>query len=377
MPPGISPNFKHKTSEDIMSKIYNFSAGPAVLNEGVLKAAADAAVEFKNTGMGLMEMSHRSKQVVEMFAESEALVRELLDVPENFKVLFLQGGASQQFLAAPLNFAKEGATVDYADTGSWSAKAIKEAKALANVNVVCSSKADTYSNIPKDLSQSEDATYLHITSNNTIYGTQWKEFPTPKNPNGYLVADMSSDIFSRPLDWSKFGLVYAGAQKNIGPSGVTLVVVREDLFETSERAIPTILNYKTHADAESMFHTPPVFSVYVANQTFNWLKSLGGVKAIQATNERKAGKLYAAIDNSKLFKNPVALEDRSPMNVTFIMENADLEPEFLAFAKGRGLETLKGHRSVGGFRASIYNAMPEAGVDSLIEAIQDFDSSKA
>jgi phosphoserine aminotransferase len=187
-----------------MSKIYNFSAGPAVLNEGVLKAAADAAVEFQNTGMGLMEMSHRSKQVVEMFAESEALVRELLDVPENFKVLFLQGGASQQFLAAPLNFAKEGATVDYADTGSWSAKAIKEAKALANVNVVCSSKADTYSNIPKDLSQSEDATYLHITSNNTIYGTQWKEFPTPKNPNGYLVADMSSDIFSRPLDWSKF-----------------------------------------------------------------------------------------------------------------------------------------------------------------------------
>ena len=358
-----------------MSKIYNFSAGPAVLNEGVLKASSEAAVDFQSTGMSLMEMSHRSKPVVTLFTEAEANLRELLNVPENYKILFLQGGASLQFLMGPLNLAKEGDTLDYADTGAWSAKAIKEGKnAGCNVNVVSSSKEVTYSNIPKDLNQSEDATYLHVTSNNTIYGTQYKTFPTPKNPNGYLVADMSSDILSRPIDVSKFGLIYAGAQKNIGPSGVTIAIVREDLLGKTERSIPTYLDYNTHIKAESMFNTPPVFSVLVANETFKWLKSIGGVAGVQEINERKAKKLYDAIDNSKLFKSPVAVEDRSPMNVTFIMENADLEPDFLAFAKERGLETLKGHRSVGGFRASIYNAMPEAGVEALVSAIEEFEA---
>lgn len=360
-----------------MSKVYNFSAGPAVLNEQVLENAAAAAKEFAGTGMSLMEMSHRSKPVVAMFDEAEANVRELLEVPADFKILFLQGGASLQFHMAPLNLLKPGAKVDYADTGSWSAKAIKEAKLLADVNVVSSSKATTYDNIPKELNQSEDATYLHITSNNTIYGTQYKEWPTTLNPEGYLVADMSSDIFSRPIDWSKFGLVYAGAQKNIGPSGVTLVIVKESLLGQTGRDIATLLNYQTHIDAESMFHTPPVFGVNVANETFKWLKSIGGVKAIQEVNERKAGKLYAEIDRNSLFSCPVAEEDRSPMNVVFVMTDSELDAEFLAFAKERNLETLKGHRSVGGFRASIYNAMPEAGVEALVEAMKAFEATKA
>lgn len=360
-----------------MSKVYNFSAGPAVLNEQVLENAAAAAKEFAGTGMSLMEMSHRSKPVVAMFEQAEANVRELLEVPADFKILFLQGGASLQFHMAPLNLLKEGDKVDYADTGSWSAKAIKEAKALANVNVVCSSKESTYNHIPKEMNQSEDAVYLHFTSNNTIYGTQYKEWPTPKNPDAYLVSDMSSDIFSRPIDWSKFGLVYAGAQKNIGPSGVTLVIVKESLLGKTGRAIATLLDYETHIKAESMFHTPPVFGVNVANETFEWLKSIGGVEAVQETNERKAKSLYEEIDRNSLFSCPTAEEDRSTMNVVFVMEDSELDAEFLAFAKEHKLETLKGHRSVGGFRASIYNAMPEAGVNKLIEVMQKFETMKA
>ncbi len=360
-----------------MSKVYNFSAGPAVLNEQVLKNAAAAAIEFAGSGMSLMEMSHRSKPVVAMFDEAEANVRELLEVPAEFKILFLQGGASLQFHTAPLNLLKDGDKVDYADTGSWSAKAIKEAKALANVNVCCSSKESTYNHIPETSNQSEDAVYLHFTSNNTIYGTQFKDWPTPVNKDAYLVSDMSSDIFSRPIDWSKFGLVYAGAQKNIGPSGLTVVIVRESLLGQTGRAIPTILNYDTHIQAESMFHTPPVFGVHVANETFKWLKSIGGVKAIQVVNERKASNLYAEIDRNSLFSCPTVNKDRSSMNVVFVLSDAELDAEFLAFAKERNLETLKGHRSIGGFRASIYNAMPEAGVDALIAAMQEFEKAKA
>lgn len=356
-----------------MNKVYNFSAGPSVLPEPALKAAAEAAIDFGNTGMSLMTMSHRSKPVVDMFNETESLVRELLKVPESHKILFLQGGASQQFFMAPMNLAGEGSVVDYADTGAWSAKAIKEAKNFAEVNVVCSSKESTYNHIPKEFNQNEKAVYLHVTSNNTIYGTQIKDFPTPVNPEGYLIADMSSDIFSRPIDWSQFGIVYAGAQKNMGPSGVALVIVREDILGKVDRVIPTLADYRTHIKAESMFNTPPVFSVYVINETLKWLKGLGGVEAMQVINERKAGKLYDAIDASSLFSNPVAKEDRSPMNVTFVVEDKDLEPKFLDFCKERGLLTLKGHRSVGGFRASIYNAMPEEGVDALIEAMSAFE----
>jgi phosphoserine aminotransferase len=360
-----------------MTKVFNFSAGPSVLPEAALKAASAAALDFKGTGMSLMTMSHRSKPVVDMFSETESLVRELLSVPEDFKVLFLQGGASQQFLMLAMNLIKDRQKVDYTDTGAWAAKAIKEAKRYGDVNVACSSKEDVYNNIPKNLNLSDDAAFLHVTSNNTIYGTQWKEFPTPKNADAYLVADMSSDIFSRPLDWSKFGLVYAGAQKNMGPAGATLVIVKESLLGKAERDIPTILDYQTHIKSESMFNTPPVFSVYLIDETLKWLKGLGGVSAIQEINERKAGKLYAEIDSNPVFAGTCAVEDRSLMNVCFVCKDSSLEPEFLAFCKDRGLETLKGHRSVGGFRASIYNAMPEEGVEALIEAMQEFKNLKS
>lgn len=356
-----------------MKKVFNFSAGPGVLPAPVLKAASQAAIEFAGTGMSLMEMSHRSKPVVSMFDETESLIRELLDVPNNYKVLFLQGGASLQFCMIPMNLLAENESADYTDTGAWANKALKEAKQFGKVNVISSSKESTYNHIPKDFVQTADAKYLHVTSNNTIYGTQWKSFPTPANPNGFLVADMSSDIFSRPLDISKFGLIYAGAQKNMGPSGVTVVIIREDLVGKIDRKIPTMLDYKTHIDGESMFNTPPVFSVYVVNQTLKWLKELGGVKAIEEINERKAGKLYAEIERNSLFRCPVVEEDRSLMNVVFVMNNPEQESAFATFAKERGLEQLAGHRSVGGFRASIYNAMPEEGVDALIEAMQEFE----
>lgn len=353
-------------------KIFNFSAGPSVLPEPALQAAAIAAIDYKGIGMSLMTISHRSKPVVEMFSETEFLIRELLNVPDNFKVLFLQGGASQQFCMIPMNLLEDGQTADYADTGAWSAKAIKEAKLFGNVNIVCSSKEDVYTHIPKELKQSDDATYLHVTSNNTIYGTQFKEFPKTKNPNGYLVADMSSDIFSRTFDFSQFGLVYAGAQKNMGPAGVTLVIIREDILGKVSRQIPTILDFQTHIKGESMFNTPPVFSVYMINETLKWLKTTGGVEGIQTINERKAKKLYSEIDRNPLFESPVAVEDRSLMNVVFILKDGSRDAEFLAFCKERSLESLKGHRSIGGFRASIYNAMPEEAIDKLVKAMQDF-----
>ncbi|HSQ42493.1 MAG TPA: 3-phosphoserine/phosphohydroxythreonine transaminase [Fibrobacteraceae bacterium] len=360
--------------------VYNFSPGPSVLPEAALKAAAAAAIEFRGSGLSLLTMSHRSKPVVEMFAETEALLRELLSIPSNFKVMFLQGGASLQFCMVPMNLLPQDAIADYTDTGEWGAKATKEAKNFGKVNIAGSSKEATYTFIPKDLKQSADAVYLHVTSNNTIFGTQWKTFPTPVNPKAYLIADMSSDFLSRPIDWSKFGLVYAGAQKNAGPAGVCLVIVREDLLGKTGRVIPTMLDYTTHIKKDSMFNTPPVFSVYVMNETFKWLKAMGGVKAIQAINERKAAKLYAEIDRNPMFKGTAAVEDRSTMNVPFVFDPAKVpaeakeakEKEFLAFAKSRGLETLGGHRIVGGFRASIYNAMPEAGIDALISAMQDY-----
>jgi phosphoserine aminotransferase len=366
-----------------MAQIYNFSAGPGVLPEAALKAAAQAAIDYKNSGLSILTMSHRSKPVVAMFEETVALVRELLQVPEEFKILFLQGGASMQFLQVPINLLPQDRVADYTDTGEWAAKATKEAKSWGKVNVACSSKESTYTFIPKQLNQTADAVYLHFTSNNTIFGTQWKQFPTPVNPQGFLVADMSSDIFSRPIDWTRFGLVYAGAQKNAGPAGVTLVIVRESLLGKAGRPVPTMLDYATHVKAESMFNTPPVFSVLVMNETLKWLKGLGGVAAMQKVNERKAGKLYAAIDASPVFKGTAAVEDRSPMNVPFVLDLARIpaekkeekEKEFLALCKSRGLEQLAGHRVVGGFRASIYNAMPEAGVDALIAAMQEFEKS--
>jgi len=355
-----------------MTKVYNFSAGPAVLDQSVLVATAQAAKEYNNHGISLMEMSHRSKPVMDMVAETESLARDLLNIPDGYHVLFLQGGASLQFAMIPMNLLGEGQTADYTDTGAWSAKAIKEAKLFGNVNVACSSKESVYNHIPKDLSQSDNAIYLHVTSNNTIYGTQWKVFPNQNNSDGYLVADMSSDIFSRPIDVSQFGIIYAGAQKNMGPAGVTLVIIRDDILGKLNRPIPTMMNYKTHIDKGSMFNTPPVMSIYGVNRTLHLLKDNGGVEAMEEKNIRKAETLYAEIERNPLFTSPIPEEDRSLMNVPFVFADGGDEADFLSFCDGRGLKTLKGHRSVGGFRASIYNAMPEAGVDALIRAMQGY-----
>jgi phosphoserine aminotransferase len=356
-----------------MKRIYNFSAGPAMLNPYVIEATSKATIEYNDSGMSLMEMSHRSQPVVDMVAETDLLVRELLKIPENYHVLFLQGGASLQFSMIPMNLLNDDQTADYTDTGAWAQKAINEAQVFGNVNVASSSKDSVYNHIPKVLNQSSDAVYLHLTSNNTIYGTQWSSFPELMNPDSFLVADMSSDIFSREINIVDFGLIYAGAQKNIGPAGVTLVIVRDDILGNINRKIPIMLQYQTHIAKHSMFNTPPVMAIYAVNRSLYWLKNNGGVNEIEHKNHLKAQKLYDEIERNTLFKSPVNHEDRSIMNIPFIYSKKLNEDDFLSFCDKRGLTTLKGHRSVGGFRASIYNAMPESGVDALIKAMQDFE----
>ena len=355
-----------------MTKIYNFSAGPAMLHSSVLEAVSKASKDYEGHGLSLLEMSHRSKPVIDMISETEFLARELLNVPDNYHILFLQGGASLQFAMVPLNLLDMNMTADYTDTGAWSAKAIKEAQLYGNVNIACSSKDTVYNHIPKKLNQSDDAVYLHITSNNTIYGTQWHEFPKPIN-DGYLIADMSSDILSRSIDISRFGLIYAGAQKNIGPAGVTMVILRDEILDKVNRKIPTMMKYRTHIDKGSMFNTPPVISIFAVNRTLVWLKSIGGIDFIEKKNKLKAQKLYDEIDNNELFSSPVNVENRSMMNIPFVFTQQGDELSFLSFCKKRGLLTLKGHRSVGGFRASIYNAMPEEGVETLIQAMKEYE----
>ena len=355
-----------------MTKIYNFSAGPAMLHSSVLEAVSKASKDYEGHGLSLLEMSHRSKPVMDMISETEFLAKELLNVPDNYHILFLQGGASLQFAMVPLNLLDMNMTADYTDTGAWSAKAIKEAQLYGNVNIACSSKDTVYNHIPKKLNQSDDAVYLHITSNNTIYGTQWHEFPKPIN-DGYLVADMSSDILSRSIDISRFGLIYAGAQKNIGPAGVTMVILRDEILDKVNRKIPTMMKYRTHIDKGSMFNTPPVISIFAVNRTLVWLKSIGGIDFIEKKNKLKAQKLYDEIDNNELFSSPVNVENRSMMNIPFVFTQQGDELSFLSFCKKRGLLTLKGHRSVGGFRASIYNAMPEEGVETLIQAMKEYE----
>ena len=355
-----------------MTKIYNFSAGPAMLHSSVLEAISKASKDYEGHGLSLLEMSHRSKPVMDMISETEFLARELLNVPDNYHILFLQGGASLQFAMVPLNLLDMNMTADYTDTGAWSAKAIKEAQLYGNVNITCSSKGTVYNHIPKKLNQSDDAVYLHITSNNTIYGTQWHEFPKPIN-DGYLIADMSSDILSRSIDISRFGLIYAGAQKNIGPAGVTMVILRDEILDKVNRKIPTMMKYRTHIDKGSMFNTPPVISIFAVNRTLVWLKSIGGIDFIEKKNKLKAQKLYDEIDNNELFSSPVNVENRSMMNIPFVFTQQGDELSFLSFCKKRGLLTLKGHRSVGGFRASIYNAMPEEGVETLIQAMKEYE----
>lgn len=356
-----------------MDKVYNFSSGPAVLPQQVFDASAEAVKNFQNSGLSILEMSHRSKEIVAVAEEAVKLVKELLQVPEGYQVLFLQGGASLQFLMAPYNLLPEGGEASYTETGVWAKKAIKEAKLLGKVNVVASSAAENFNHIPKTFQLDKNQAYLHLTSNNTIYGTQYHQFPQVDIP---LICDMSSDIFSRPLDISKFDCIYAGAQKNLSCAGTTLVIVKESALGKTGRKIPSMLDYQIHIKEESMFNTPPVFSIYVALETLKWIKQMGGLTVMEKKNQAKAAKLYQAIDQSKIFKGTAAKEDRSLMNVTFVLENSNWEAEFLDLAKKRKLSGIKGHRSVGGFRASIYNAMPEEGIDALISAMQEFEKAK-
>ncbi len=355
-------------------KKHNFYAGPSILPEFTMKKTAEAVMNFAGTGLSVMEVSHRSKEFVAVMDQAQALVKELLRVPDGYSVLFLQGGASTQFLMAPYNLLNKKAA--YLNTGSWASKAIKEAKLLGEVVEVASSKDANFNYIPKKYSVPADAEYLHITTNNTIFGTEILSDPDVAVP---LVGDMSSDIFSRPLDVSKYSLIYAGAQKNLGPSGATLVIVKDDALGKVERVIPTILNYKIHIENGSMFNTPSTLAVFGCLQTLIWLKENGGVEAMEKVNIEKAAILYNELDRNKLFMPTVPNpEDRSRMNVTFVMapEYVELEKEFNDFASAKGMVGLKGHRSVGGFRASIYNAMPIDSVKALVGSMQEFAKTK-
>ncbi|MGB5599783.1 MAG: 3-phosphoserine/phosphohydroxythreonine transaminase [Thiothrix litoralis] len=356
-----------------MKRVFNFSAGPAMLPQSVLEQAQAEMLDWNGSGMSVMEMSHRGKEYMSIAAEAEADLREIMGIPVNYKVLFLQGGASSQFAMIPQNLLRGKGTADYVDTGDWSAKAIKEAKRYGNVNVVASTKAGNYTSVPAFDSWTCDANaaYLHYTPNETIRGVEFAW--VPETGDVPLVADMSSTILSRPLDVSKFGLIYAGAQKNIGPAGLTIVIVRDDLIGETLPGTPTMFDYKIHADNESMYNTPATYGWYLAGLVFKWIKQQGGLAGMATLNERKAQKLYAAIETSGGFYNsPVAADCRSWMNVPFTLANAELDKSFLSEAAQHGLTTLKGHRSVGGMRASIYNAMPEAGVDTLVSFMQDF-----
>lgn len=356
-----------------MSRIFNFSAGPAALPEAVLAQARDEMLDWQGSGMSIMEMSHRGKEFMSVAAAAEADLRELMAIPDNYKVLFLQGGASAQFSAIPMNLLRGKGSADYINTGAWSKKAIAAAKSYCDVNVAASSEASKFTTIPAQNSWqlNADAAYLHYTPNETIGGVEYHWIPEAGDVP--LVADMSSTILSRPIDVSRFGLIYAGAQKNIGPAGLTLVIVREDLLGDADPMLPGVLDYKIQADADSMINTPPTFGWYLAGLVFKWLKAQGGLQVMAQTNERKAGKLYAAIDHSDFYASPVDPACRSWMNVPFTLADPELDTVFLAEAKAAGLATLKGHRSVGGMRASIYNAMPEEGVDQLITMMQGFE----
>jgi len=353
---------------------YNFGAGPCILPQEVFKQASEAVLNFNNTGLSILEISHRAPEFEAVVDETLALIKELLNVPEGYSVLLLQGGASLQFTMVPMNLLGEGQTAAYLDSGAWSSKAIKEAKLFGNVNVVASSKDANYTFVPKDFEIPADAAYFHCTSNNTIFGTELFSFPETTVP---IVSDMSSDIFSRQINVADFGIIYAGAQKNMGPAGLTLAIVKDELMGKSGRKLPSMLDYKVHADNKSLYNTPAVFSIYASLLNLRWLKAKGGVAAIEKENIEKSEALYAEIDRNPLFKGPCAVEDRSRMNVCFVMENAELEKPFLKFAEGRGMIGIKGHRSVGGFRASIYNALPLSSVQALIDTMKEFAANNA
>lgn len=350
-------------------KKYNFSAGPAILPASVMKAAGNAAVEFNGIGLSILEISHRSKEFTAVMDEAISLVKELLNLNDDYEVLFLTGGASSQFYMAAMNFLNEDESAAYVDTGTWSHKAIKEAKQFGDINIVASSEADGFVHIPKGYDIPKESKYLHLTSNNTIYGTQMQSFPETEVP---IICDMSSDIFSRPIDISKFGMIYAGAQKNMGPAGTTLVVIRKDMLGKVSRSIPTMLNYQTHIDKGSMFNTPPVFPIYVSMLTMRWVKENGGLEGMAKRNEEKAKILYDEIDSNPSFKGVASEEDRSLMNVTFVMKDKEKEAAFMEACTEAGCSGIKGHRSVGGFRASIYNAMSKEGVQALVDVMKRF-----
>ncbi len=355
-------------------KKHNFSAGPAILPQPVLKQAAEAVIDFKGSGLSILEVSHRGAEFAPVIGEASTLVKELLGLSDDFEVLFLSGGASSQFFMTAMNLLNDDETAAYIDTGAWSSKAIKEAKLFGKVDVIASSKDQNYNYIPKDYKVPTDAKYVHITSNNTIFGTQYQTWPTTDLP---LVCDMSSDIFSRPIDANRFMAIYAGAQKNLGPAGTTLVIIRKDALGKVNRTIPTMLNYQTHIAKGSSFNTPPVYPIYVCLLTLRWLKEQGGLNVMQQRNEEKASLLYNEIDTNPLFKGVANKEDRSHMNVTFVLENPDLQDEFITYASEAGISGIKGHRSIGGLRASIYNAMPKESIELLIQLMQDFANKYA
>ncbi len=356
-----------------MARVYNFSAGPSMLPEDVLKTAAAEMMEFGTSGQSVMEMSHRSKEYQAIFDETEANLREVMNIPDNYKVLFLQGGASTQFAMIPLNLMNKNNKADFIITGQWANKAYKEAARYGNARAVASSADKTYSYIPKTTAADfdKDADFVHICMNNTIYGTKYNELPDTGDVP--LVADISSCILSEPIDVTKFGMLYAGAQKNVAPAGVTIVIIREDLLGNAMDITPTMLNYVTHAENGSMFNTPPCYTIYVAGLTLKWIKKMGGLEAMKEYNEKKAAVLYNYLDKSKLFKGTVVAEDRSLMNVPFVTGNDELDAKFVAEAKAAGFVNIKGHRSVGGMRASIYNAMPIEGVEKLVEFMKKFE----
>lgn len=357
-----------------MSRVYNFSAGPAVLPEEVLAEAAAEMLDYKGTGMSVMEMSHRSKAYQTIIDDAESDLRELLHIPDNYKVMFLQGGASQQFAMVPMNLMKN-KVADYIITGQWAKKAHAEAKMYGTANAVASSADQTFSYIPdcSDLPISENADYVYICENNTIYGTKYKTLPNTKGK--LLVADQSSCFLSEPVDVTKYGLIFAGAQKNVGPAGTVIVIAREDLVtEDVLPGTPTMLRYKTHADAGSLYNTPPTYGIYICGKVFKWLKAKGGLEAMKQYNEEKAKILYDFLDQSKMFKGTVVEKDRSLMNVPFVTGDEEMDALFVKESKAAGLENLKGHRTVGGMRASIYNAMPMEGVKKLVEFMDDFET---
>jgi phosphoserine aminotransferase len=358
-----------------MEHLYNFSAGPAVLPRAVLEQARDELVNWQGCGMSVMEMSHRGKEYMSIQAQAEADLRELMGIPAHYKVLFLQGGASSQFAMVPMNLLRGKTSADYLNTGEWSKKAIKEAKKYGQVNVVASAEDKKFSYAPTQDAWKLDANaaYVHYTPNETIGGVEI--FWTPETGEVPLVADMSSNILSRPIDVSKFGLIYAGAQKNIGPAGVTVVIVRDDLIGQTVAGTPTMMDYKTHGDNESMYNTPPTYAIYIAGLVFKLLKAKGGLAAMEQANIAKANLLYDAMDSSDFYNSPVALENRSRMNIPFTLQDAALDEDFLKGAKAHGLVQLKGHRSVGGMRASIYNAMPIAGVAALVAYMKEFEKA--